>query len=300
MSKHCWKLDDIPSLSGKTAVVTGANTGLGFQSALELAKNQAHVILACRSEENGQTAIQRIKSIAPQASLEVITLDLSDIKSTHDFAEQFYTHHTTLDLLINNAGLVNLASLQHNAAGHEMHMAVNHLGHFALTALLSKALLASPSARVVTLSSAGHKIGHINFEDFKWHKRTYSRTKAYGDSKLANLLFMQSLQDYFEQQQSKALSVAAHPGLTGTERQQSIGIGGWLARKMATPVTQGVRPQLMAATGTTVQARDFYGPRWGLWGAPVKIKLDNKAKDKLLAQQLWDYSLELTQVEFAT
>lgn len=299
MSNRCWNLTDISDLTGKTAIVTGANAGLGFKSSLELARKQAHVILACRSLENGQTAIQRIKQELPQASLETISLDLSNLASVHQFAETFHTKHHQLDLLLNNAGVVNLEHLQHNSAGQEMHMAVNHLGHFALTGLLSESLIHTPHARVVTLSSGGYKAGTIDFDDFKWKKRTYSRTKAYGDSKLANLLFMHSLQTYFDTQGSNALSVAAHPGLTGTERQQSIGIGGWLSHCLASPVEKGVQPQLMAATSQQTKARDFYGPRWGIWGNPHKIGLDQKAQDAHLAKQLWDYSLELTGVKFA-
>lgn len=300
MKNNTWSLDQIPNLTGKVAIVTGSNVGLGYKSAVEFARNGAHVILSCRSEEKAVIAKQRLKQEIPSAQLDSIVLDLVNSDSIQAFADQFYAKHNTLDILINNAGVVNLASLQRAPSGHEMHMATNHLGHFALTGLLSEALLATPDARVVTLSSGGYKVGVIDFDDFKWEKRPYHRIKSYGDSKLANVLFTLELQRYFDQYHpNKALSVAAHPGLTGTERQQSIGVGGWLSRVMASPVEKGVLPQLRAATDLQVQAGDFYGPRFGIWGCPTQEQFNKKALDESLAKQLWEYSEQETGVKFA-
>lgn len=286
------------NLSDHTAVVTGANAGLGFHSALTLARQGARVVIACRSEDKGHSARQRILAEVPQAQLDVIPLDLSEIASVKRFAMQFYRQHHQLDILMNNAGVVNLESLQRNAVGQELHMATNHLGHFALTAELMPALLNGPHPRVVTLSSGGYKVGQVHYDDFNWEKRPYHRMKAYGDSKLANLLFTLQLQRYFEQKGSSALSLAAHPGLTATERQQSIGIGGWLAHWLATPVAQGCRPQLLAATHPDVVPGGFYGPKYGLWGPPALKSPDPKIVTTSLAKSLWLYSEELTNSRF--
>lgn len=177
-------------------------------------------------------------------------------------------------------------------------MATNHLGHFALTGLLMDALLRAPQARVVTLSSGGYKFGTIDFDDFSWRQRPYHPMKAYGDSKLANLLFTLELQQYFVDKGSKALSVAAHPGLTGTERQQSIGMGGWLTHSLAVPVAKGVRPQLMAATSPHVIPAGFYGPKFALWGAPALQKLKPEVLEQSRRQRLWRYSEVLSGVQF--
>lgn len=292
-----WQLSDIPDLSGKVAVVTGGNIGLGFQSSLQLSKNGATVIIACRSKDKGQRAVERILQQQPSAKLDVIELDLCDLKSVAQFSQQFSQRYAQLDILLNNAGVVNLAERSLSPAGHEIHMATNHYGHFALTLALLPQILNSPSARVVTVSSAGYKAGEIRFDDLDWHQREYNRIKSYGDSKLANLLFTEKLQRVFEALGSTAISVAAHPGLTGTERQQSIGVGGALARFLASPVDKGVRPQLLAATSAAVVGGDFYGPRFGLGGA-VKNNAQVISKlDKTLADELWRHSCETCEIK---
>ncbi|MCV6623771.1 MAG: oxidoreductase [Cellvibrionaceae bacterium] len=292
-----WQLSDIPDLSSKVAVVTGGNIGLGFQSSLQLSKNGATVIIACRSKEKGQRAVERILQQQPSAKLDVIELDLCDLKSVAQFSQQFSQRYAQLDILLNNAGVVNLAERSLSPAGHEMHLATNHYGHFALTLALFPQILNSPSARVVTVSSAGYKAGEIRFDDLDWHQREYNRIKSYGDSKLANLLFTEKLQRVFEALGSTAISVAAHPGLTGTERQQSIGVGGALARFLASPVEKGVRPQLLAATSAAVVGGDFYGPRFGLGGA-VKNNAQVISKlDKSLADELWRHSCETCEIK---
>ncbi len=298
MLEKNWSLASIPNQSGKTVIVTGGNIGLGFKSALELARKGAHVVIACRSLAKGNEAMDRICQEVPGAALEVIQLDLSDRDSIKSFADTFCQSHDSLDILINNAGVVNLETLQRCPEGHEMHMATNHLGHFALTGLLAHKLLSTKNSRVVTLSSGAYKSGEIDFSDFKREIRPYSRVKAYGDSKLANLLFAHQLQKYFQSQNANCISVSAHPGLTGTERQQSIGIGGNLARWLASPVEKGVRPQLLAATSPQVEAGGFYGPRFVAWGAPALLKLEPEIITDELAKELWDYSEQVTAVKF--
>jgi len=293
-----WSNDDIPKIDGITVIITGGNKGLGFQSALELSKKNARVIIACRKVEEGLGAKAKILSEVPTAEIDVIPLDLTDETSIRDFSEDFKRKYKRLDILLLNAGVVNLDTHQLTNSGREMHMATNHLGHFALTGRLFDVLKNTENARVVTVSSLAYKSGVIDFDDLAWNKRKYNRFKAYGDSKLANILFMTQLQKLFDQAGSSAISVSAHPGLTGTERQQSIGIGGVFAHWIASPVSKGCLPQLLAATEPSVKANDFYGPKYGILGVPKQQKIKSKFLDGELAEKLWKYSEELTGVHF--
>lgn len=173
-------------------------------------------------------------------------------------------------------------------------MATNHYGHFALTVSLFNLLCSTPNARVITVFSGGYRAGDIRFDDMDWRKRDYNRVKAYGDSKLANLLFVRSLQKRFDENGVNALSVAAHPGLTGTERQQSIGIGGRLAKFFASPVSVGVAPQLGAATDPTAAKCDFFGPKYGIRGPACHATIKGKALDDALTEQLRKHSETIT------
>lgn len=289
-----WTVQDIPDLGGRTAVVTGGNIGLGFRSALELARKGAQVVIACRSIDKGGAAARRILSELPAARVETVALDLTDPASIERFAGSVASRTDRLDILLNNAGVVNLESLRRTAAGHEMHMATNHYGHFLVTGRLFPLLVGTPGARVVTVTSGAYRSGVIEFDDVDWRKRPYSRTKSYGDSKLANLLFMRELQKRFDAIGATALSLAAHPGLTGTERQQTIGIGGTLARVLASPVEVGVRPQLRAATDPAADKLDFYGPRFGLRGPASRIPVRGLAGSDALAKRLWSVTEGIT------
>jgi len=293
-----WSNEDIPNLSGKIVIVTGGNKGLGYKSALEFAKKSASVVIACRNIDEGLSAKAKIISEVLAAKVDVIPLDLTDQASIRNFSDEFKQRCCRLDILLLNAGVVNLNRHQLTAGGQEMHMATNHLGHFALTGRLFDVLKNTENARVVTVSSLSYKSGVINFDDFNWNTRKYDRFKAYGDSKLANLLFMTQLQKQFELVGSSALSVSAHPGLTGTERQQSIGIGGAFTRFLASPVSKGCLPQLLAATEPSVKANDFYGPKYRLIGVPKQQKLNSKILNADIAKRLWEYSEELTGVCF--
>ncbi len=293
-----WTTSDIPNLESKIAIVTGGNIGLGYKSSLELAKKGAIVVIACRSEDKGSKAIESIKKQVPNATCDVIPLDLLDKDSIKQFSETFNDRYKQLSILLLNAGVVNLENLQRSTDGTEIHMATNHLGHFALTGRLFKVLKDTDNSRVVTISSLAYKSGVIDFDDFTWEKRKYDRFKAYGDSKLANLLFMAQLQKLFDSVGSSAISVAAHPGLTGTERQQSIGIGGVIARCIASPVSKGCLPQLLAATETNVKACEFYGPRYGLVGPPRLQKVKSELLNGDLSKRLWSFSEELTGVKY--
>jgi NAD(P)-dependent dehydrogenase (short-subunit alcohol dehydrogenase family) len=294
-----WNTDHIPNQKGRVAIITGGNAGLGYEIALQLAKKGATVIVACRSIEKGRLAVKNMEKQA-NASLDakVIALDLTSMEVIRAFVTEFKEKHDRLDLLINNAGVVNLKERAVTAAGLEMHMATNHLGHFALTGLLYDMITRTPNSRVVTMSSGGHKSGNINFDDFNWEQRKYGRVKSYGDSKLANLLFMLSLQEKFDEEKVASLSVGAHPGLSATERQQTIGIGGWLTKVLAQPVWMGALPALRAATDATVKPIDYFGPKCGIKGYPTLASMDKKVYDKKVAKKLWELSEKLTGVSF--
>ncbi len=292
-----WSTKNIPNLHNKIVVITGGNTGLGYQMSLELANKNAHVIIACRSIEKGKKAIKNIQNtLNKSVSLETIPLELTDINSIKKFAEVFLKRHKQLNILINNAGVVNLKEYQLTVTGLEMHMATNHFGHFALTGYLFPVLVNTPNARVVTMSSGAYRSGSIDFNDINWKKRPYHRGKSYGDSKLANLLFMQKLQEKFELYNASAMSLAAHPGLSATERQQTIGIGGWLSKILAQPVHMGALPALQAATDVKVKAKEYYGPKWFIRGFPTIEKLKPNALDMAKAERLWKLSEEITGV----
>ena len=293
-----WTASNIPNLEGKISIVTGGNIGLGYKSSLELARQGATVVIACRHEDKGKNAIELIKKEVPDVKCDVITLDLTDKYSIDKFAETFNSRYKQLDILINNAGVVNLDSRQRSNDGHEMHMATNHLGHFALTGRLFDVLKNTEYSRVVTVSSLAYKSGIIDYDDFTWEKRKYDRFKAYGDSKLANLLFMAQLQKMFVRAGSNAISVAAHPGLTGTDRQQSIGIGGALAKWIASPVSKGCLPQLLAATAPNVKMCEFYGPKYGILGPPRQQQIKSELINEGQLEKFWLLSEKLTGVKY--
>ena len=293
-----WSIDTMPEQTGKIAIVTGSNIGLGFKIALELARKNATVILACRNMEKVQRAIEQMKQDVPNAKLDAIQLDLIDPDSIKTFVEQFKRRYQKLDILINNAGAVNLETLQHTPNGQEMHMATNHLGHFMLTALLADMLMRTDNARVVTVTSAMYRYGVIDFDDFKWEKRPYHRMKAYSDSKLANLLFSYQLQKYFERKGANTLSLAAHPGLTATDRQQNSGVGGFVGKWIASPIEKGARSLLLCATAPFVKGGSFYAPRFQARGKPALQTVKDSIITDELAQKLWDYSEEVTGVRF--
>lgn len=293
---QCWGMSDIPDLTNKIAIVTGGNVGLGFQSCVALAKAGCRVVMACRDEHKGRQAIASIKDKSVSHNIEVISLDLTSMESIRHFVTLFNGRYSHLNILLNNAGVVNLPELQRTGDGYEMHFATNHLGHFSLTGLLLPLIINTPQSRVVTVSSGGHKFGEIMLDDIHWRSRPYHRMKSYGDSKLANLLFSFQLQRYFEQHKIDALSLAAHPGLTGTERQQSIGVGGKLSKWLASPVEKGVLPQLRACCDPCALGGEYYGPRFSICGKPVKATPDDKALSESMAQALWNYSSELTEI----
>ncbi len=303
-----WVEVHVPDLSGRRVIVTGANSGLGFEAARLLAGRGARVTLAVRNTAKGAAAAQSIRAAFPDAQLEVRSLDLADLSSIRHFASAFRTTHDWLDILLNNAGVMAIPRRE-TSDGFEMQFGANHLGHFALTGLLLPMLQVKSAARIVTVSSGVHVAGNINFDDLHG-KRRYNNWLAYAQSKLANLLFAYELQRRLEQAGSPALSVAAHPGYAATNLQAvgpaMTGSRGSQAlmrtanRTLAQSADMGALPLVYAAVGAEVQGGDYYGPGslMGLRGFPVKSRSSRRSCDHVLAARLWAVSEELTGVTY--
>jgi len=304
-----WTADDMPDLSGQTIIVTGGNSGIGYEAALQFARRNAHTILACRSVEKAGAAAKQIVASHPGAKVEVMELDLSRLASIHSFAEAFHKSHRTLNALVNNAGVMALP-YRKTDDGFEMQFGTNHLGHFALTGLLLDALMASAGARVVNVSSGAHRMGRIRFDDLQW-RNGYSKWRAYGQSKLANLLFTFELQRRADAAGAKLLAVGCHPGYAATNLQgagpRMQGSSGMESfwRKMNSTFAQssamGALPTLYAATAPEVAGGDYIGPDGlaEMWGNPTKVKCSSAAKDGAVAARLWEVSEQLTNVHYS-
>lgn len=293
-----WTEKNAPDQNGKIALVTGANSGLGLETAAMLAAKGAHVILACRNEKKAGEAMAEIRRRTPDADLEFLSLDLGSLASVREAAAKFSAAHERLDLLVNNAGLM-MPPRGETADGFEQQIGVNHLGHFALTGLLLGKLLAAPDARVVSVSSVVHRAGRMNFSDLH-SKRFYSKTLSYGQSKLANLLFMFELQRYFERKGVRAQALAAHPGYSSTNLQQYTLMGRLMNPIMAQDAHMGALPTLRAATDPGARGGDYYGPS-GLGemrGTPKKVGCTRAARSEKDARKLWKVSEEMTGVSF--
>ena len=302
-----WTAKDIPDLSGKRAIVTGANSGLGFQTALELARHQCQVVLACRNAERGKHALAALLEQVPNARATVELLDLADLSSIADFANrqlQQSGEKKSLDLLINNAGVMHLPERK-TKDGFEMQFGTNHFGHFALTAKLMPLLAATPLARIVTVSSMLHRRGKLNFDNLN-AEQGYSRFKVYSNSKLANLIFAVELDRKLKALGLPVLSVAAHPGysdtplgLAGPEMEGSAlkkKIIAFANSLFAQSDAQGSLPILYAATMPSVKGGEFYGPDGfkEAKGFPKLTRGIHEAYDESLAQKLWQVSEKLT------
>lgn len=304
-----WTQNDIPDLQGKQVIVTGGNSGIGYEVSLALAGKNAHVILATRGVDKGEEAACQIRQHHPQAQVAVMELDLADLKSVRAFAESFLTNHDRLEILINNAGVMALPARK-TVDGFEMQFGTNHLGHFALTGLLLPALKKTSGARVVTVSSGVHISGDIHFDDLQWEKK-YDRWGAYAQSKLANLLFAYELQRRFAAEGINAISVGCHPGYAATNlqyagpRMDGSAFGVWLSSVgnalFAQKQEMGALPTLFAAVAEEVNGCDYIGPTsmGGMRGYPQKVKSNNKSYDEALAKRLWTVSEELTGVVYS-
>ena len=296
---------DIPDQHGRAAVVTGANSGIGFFAARELARARARVVLGVRNAEKGADAAGQIKAAVPSAEIEVGSLDLASLASVRGFADWFAREHEGLDLLINNAGVMAAHPQQLTADGFELQFGTNHLGHFALTGLLLERMAGRDDARVVTVSSGAHRMGRINFDDLQG-ERSYGRWRAYGQSKLSNLLFAFELDRRLRTAGSNIRSLAAHPGYAATNLQFAAApkldrmFMAVSNRLIAQSAEMGSLPLLYAATYAGLEGGTYAGPDrfFEQRGHPKPVGSTSAARDEDLARRLWAVSEELTGVHF--
>ena len=306
--KKAWTADDIPDLSGKTIVVTGGNSGIGYEAALAFARKRAEVILACRDLGKARTAAAQITASATGAKVDVMELDLSNLSSVRGFSDAFHLKHQALHALCNNAGVMAIPYRQ-TADGFEMQFGTNHLGHFALTGLLLDRLLATEGARVVNVASGAHRMGKIRFDDLQW-KNGYRKWSAYGQSKLANLLFTLELHRKVDTAGKKLLVVACHPGYAATNLQAAgprmqgstmlESLFSFGNSMLAQSAAMGALPTEYAAVASDVRGGDYIGPDGmaELWGNPAHVGRSAAAQDAAVASRLWEVSEQLTNVHY--
>lgn len=285
--------------SGKVAIVTGAGSGLGFETVRALAGKNAKVVMAVRNAAKGREAVARIKKECPRADVDVMELDLADLSSVRKFAQDFTKRFSRLDLLINNAGVM-VPPYGKTVDGFELQFGTNHLGHFALTVLLIDMLKKVSGSRIVTVSSGAHAFGMLDFDDLNWEKRRYNAWQAYGDSKLANLYFTRELQRRLDEEGSDVLAVAAHPGWAATELQRHQWWVRLLNNFFAQPADMGALPTLYAATAPDVHGSEYFGPdgKGQMRGYPVKVQSSKRSRDMVVASRLWEVSEEMTGIRW--
>jgi NAD(P)-dependent dehydrogenase (short-subunit alcohol dehydrogenase family) len=305
-----WTADDLPALAGKSALVTGANSGIGYHTALELARKGASVTMACRNPAKAQDALNRLKAEIPGAKADLAALDLSDLKSVRAFGAEYAAKGAALDILVNNAGIMAPLTRKTSPDGFEIQMATNHLGHFLLTSLLLASLKRAPAPRVVTVASIAHRGGKIDFDDLMSERR-YIPWSSYSRTKLANLLFAFEFQRRLEKAGSKLISVAAHPGVARTRIVEN-GLGGGKSTVLTRVIgafaplyshseEQGALPSLYAAGMPDVVPGAYYGPDGfrEMTGFPVRVDSTPRSKDAAVAARLWEVSEKLTGADYA-
>ena len=303
-----WTVENVPDFNGKTVIVTGANSGIGYETALAMARKGAQVVMACRNIQKGETAAAAIRGEVSKPLIEVMPLDLADLASVRAFAAAFGQKYSHLHILYNNAGVMAIPYAK-SVDGFEMQFASNHLGHFALTGLLLDTLLGTPKARVVNTSSILHKSGKFDFANLS-SDVGYTPGAAYSRSKMANLLFTYELQRKLEAIKADVISVAAHPGYSATNLQfvgpQLEGsafrarMAGWMNNILAQSAYMGSLPNLYAGVAPDVQGGDYIGPA-GLMemrGYPTKVRSVESSYDRALAAKLWQVSEDLTNVHY--
>lgn len=305
MSARQWTEADVPDQSGRIAIVTGSNSGLGFDTARVLAQRGARVVMAVRDTAKGDAAAARIRDAAPTADVTVHKLDLGSLTSVREAAAELGGAYPRIDLLINNAGVM-YPPKQTTADGFELQFGTNHLGHFALTGLLLPNLLPVDGSRVVVVASIAHNIrAKIAFDDLQWERRRYERVAAYGQSKLANLMFAYELQHRLAAAHAKTIAVAAHPGISDTELIRHVPGASLPGVKLLSGLLfnspeLGALATLRAATDPTVTGGQYYGPDGfrELRGHPKLVSSSNQSHDREIQQRLWTVSEELTGVKF--
>lgn len=303
-----WTVDDIPELSGKIVIVTGANSGIGYEAALALAGKGAHTVLACRNAAKADEAAAAIRARHSNAAVEVMELDVARLDSVRAFAAVVRDRFEKIDVLCNNAGVMALPYCK-TADGFEMQFGTNHLGHFALTGLLIDRLIGTAGSRIVNVSSNAHKFGKIRFDDLQG-ERHYRKWLAYGQSKIANLYFTFELERRLRQAGVPTIATACHPGYAATNlpmvgpemsgssvMQRLTRLGN---RLVAQDAAMGALPTLYAAVSPEVTGGDYIGPdrMFETWGYPKKVGTTRRARDPEVARRLWEVSEELTGVRF--
>jgi len=306
MAKN-WTFENIPDLQGKTIIMTGGNSGLGYESVKAFALKGATVILACRNLAKGEKAKNEILKANPSGEIQVMQLDLANLTSVEAFAEKFASEHKQLDVLLNNAGIMATPNIKTDD-GFEAQLGTNHLGHFALTGHLLPMLKGTPQSREVNVSSLTHKGGKMDFNDLMFEKcRKFKPMRAYGQSKLANLLFTYELQRFFEANNIDCIAVAAHPGGSNTrlanhfETNKFMEAVSKIARGAMQPAAKGALPQIRASVDANVKGGDYFGPCGigELFGYPVLVKSNAASHNEENARKLWAVSEKLTGVKYA-
>jgi NAD(P)-dependent dehydrogenase (short-subunit alcohol dehydrogenase family) len=298
-----WNSNDIPDQKGKVIIVTGGNSGLGFESVKALAAKNGELVLACRDPEKGERAKQSILSEIKGAHIRVMALDLADLESVRRFCDLFKRDYNRLDILMNNAGVM-MCPYGRTRDGFETQLGTNHLGHFALTGLLLDMLEKRPGSRIVTTSSGAHAMGVMNFDNLMFEKGGYGPIKAYARSKLANLLFAYELQKRLAAAGIDSISVAAHPGAARTNLGRYMEKN--LYMRILSPITgllmqsaeKGALPQIRAACDPAVKGGEYYGPSGRMKGDPVRVESSKASHGAKNAQRLWKISEQLTGVSY--
>jgi NAD(P)-dependent dehydrogenase (short-subunit alcohol dehydrogenase family) len=300
-----WTAGNIPSQQGKTILITGANSGIGFEATKVLSTKGAHIIMAVRNLKKGKLAVETIKKENPNAKLDLMFIDLSDLNSIRTFSDEFHAKYSQLHTLINNAGVMNPPKREVTKQNFEIQFGTNHLGHFLLTGLLLDVLKNTPNSRISIQSSIVHKTESmkpdIHFDDLNFEK-SYNRDQAYSQSKLANLLFAYELDRCLKANNINTLVTAAHPGYTKTNLQVNSGfmMSVILNNLLAQNVKIGALPILRAATEENVKGSEYFGPTKlkELRGYPELVKSSEKSYDKDLAKKLWEVSEKLTDTKY--
>jgi NAD(P)-dependent dehydrogenase (short-subunit alcohol dehydrogenase family) len=292
MSRKRWTTENMQDQTGRVAIVTGANSGIGFEAAKALAIKGATVVVASRSKGRGEQAVASIREAAPDANVELMLLDLASLDSVRGFVAAFRDRFDRLDLLINNAGVMMPPERQETADGFELQIGTNHLGHFALTLPLLDLLLGTEGSRVVNVSSSAQNFGKLDLDDLQWTKRSFDRMGSYGASKIANMLFTLELQRRFDEAGASTIATACHPGWTATNLQKTSPVIRMLNPVFGMKPWQGALPTLYAAVSPDAVGSGYYGPDGiGTWrGYPAPNRPAAPSTDAEAARRLWELS----------